>query len=71
MEQLEATIMCGHCGNVGNCKVKASYTYDILAEGADEHEQRMWFLFQCPACSRPILAECVIVVEEKENFGAR
>lgn len=67
MEQLEATIKCGHCGNVGNCKVQASYTYDILVEAADEYDQRMWLLFQCPACSRPILGECVIV--EKEKFG--
>jgi hypothetical protein len=67
MKQLEATIKCGHCGNVGICKVKASYTYDILVEATDEYEQRMWFLFQCSSCSRPILAESVIL--EKEKLG--
>ena len=67
MEQLEATIKCGHCGNVGNCKVQASYTFEILVEATGEYDQRMWFLFQCPACSRPILSECVIV--EREKFG--
>jgi hypothetical protein len=67
MEQLEATIKCGHCGNIGNCKVKASYTYDILVEAEGEYEQRMWFLFQCSACSRPILAESVLT--NLEEFG--
>lgn len=67
MEQLEAMIKCGHCGNVGNCKVQATYTYEILVEAAGEYDQRMWFLFQCPACSRPILGECVIV--DREKFG--
>lgn len=67
MEQLEAMIKCGHCGNVGNCRVQAKYTYEILVEASHEYDQRMWFLFQCPACSRPILGECAIV--DREKFG--
>lgn len=67
MEQLEVPIKCGHCGNVGSCKVRASYTFEILVEATSEYDQRMWFLFQCPACSRPILGECIIV--EKEKLG--
>jgi hypothetical protein len=76
MEQLEAAIHCRHCGNIGICRVKASYTYEIevcrvpdddFYPKDDEHEQRMWFLFQCTACSRPILAECVI--PDRKKFG--
>lgn len=76
MEQLEAPIHCRHCGNIGICQVRASYTYEIDVNGVpddtgyvnnSQDEQRMWFLFQCTACSRPILAECVI--PEQEKFG--
>lgn len=67
MVQLKATIKCGHCGNVGNCIVRASYTFEILVKATDEYDQRTWFLFQCPACSRPILGESIFV--EKEKFG--
>lgn len=76
MEQLESPIRCGHCGNVGICQVKASYTYEIEVNGIpddygyvndSQDEQRMWFLFQCTACSRPILAECI--VPERKKFG--
>src|ERR1700730_4199390 len=76
MERLEAPIHCRHCGNVGICRVKASYTFEINVSRVpddydyppdDEYEQRMWFLFQCTACSRPILAECVI--PDRKNFG--
>ena len=66
MEQLEATIKCGHCGNIGNCKVKASHTFEILVEATGEYDQRMWLLFQCPSCSRPILGECIM--KDKDKF---
>jgi Domain of unknown function (DUF4145) len=64
MEKLEMMTRCGHCGNIGNCKIRASYNYDISCEAPDNYEQRIWLLLQCSACSRPLLFE-ITNFEEK------
>jgi len=47
--------------------MKATYQYDVFVETNQVCEQRIWFLFQCSACSKPILAEAIIVDREKLN----
>ena len=56
----EVLIKCGHCQNLANCKVRASYEY----EDDDEYDSRYiytfkWHILQCPACSRPLFLETV------------
>jgi hypothetical protein len=57
--EAEVLVRCGHCGNVGNCKVKAEYTRDIITEW-DAHYVTTWRLLQCPACTNIILHQTFV-----------
>jgi hypothetical protein len=52
----EVLIICGHCGNKANCKVRTEYTQDLSNE-YDEHFITTWRILECPSCSRLILQQ--------------
>lgn len=56
MENLEMLIVCGHCGNRTNCKVRAKYTQD-LANEYEDHFVTTWHILECPSCNNLLLQQ--------------
>ncbi len=56
MIDLEVLLVCGHCGNKANCKVRAEYTQDLVSRD-DDHYVTTWRILECPSCNHLILEE--------------